>query len=145
MSLDITLYGHETLRVSTGIFVREDGGTRELSVAEARQRFPGAEIEEIPQLAQCFEANITHNLVSMASEAGLYEAMWRPEEIGASKAADVIPHLTVGISVLKANPDHFRTFNPANGWGHYEGLLETAEKYLAACVSNPDAVIHISR
>lgn len=31
--------------------------------------------------------NITHNLGRMAKEAGIYQHLWRPEEIGVTKAA----------------------------------------------------------
>ena len=41
-------------------------------------------------------ANITHNLNKMAGEAGIYEALWRPEEIGVKVAADLIPILEKG-------------------------------------------------
>ena len=40
-----------------------------------------------------YSSNITHNLGAMAREAGIYEACWRPEEIGITKAAQLIePH-----------------------------------------------------
>lgn len=33
-----------------------------------------------------YDANITHNLNRMADEAGIYEHVWRPEEIGVTTA-----------------------------------------------------------
>ena len=33
-----------------------------------------------------YSANITHNLGKMAEEAGIYKHLWRPEEIGITKA-----------------------------------------------------------
>ena len=32
------------------------------------------------------DLNITHNLNKMASELGVYEHLWRPDEIGVTKA-----------------------------------------------------------
>lgn len=95
---------------------------------------------------QVFDQNITHNLIKMASEAGLYQVMWEPSEIKEVKiAGDLIPLLSKGLDKLKKNPDHFKQFNPENGWGSYEGLVESVENYLEACKIHPDAEIYISR
>jgi hypothetical protein len=92
-----------------------------------------------------YEANITHNLGRMAEAAGVYPALWRPEEIGVTKASQLVGPLEAGLSGLQARPDHFRTFNPSNGWGSYESLVRFVERYLAACEANPDAAVEASR
>lgn len=92
-----------------------------------------------------FEANITHNLNKMAKEAGVYEACWRPEDINAKKAKDIIPLLESGIQKMKEDPEHFKKFDAPNGWGLYKDFLPWLEKYLAACKSNKKASIKISR
>lgn len=94
----------------------------------------------------CFyQANITHNLGEMANEAGIYKALWRPEELGITKAVDLVPILNAGLSKLKNDPDRFKKFNPENGWGSYEGLVKFVEDYIVACVEYPNADIEISR
>lgn len=90
-------------------------------------------------------ANITHNLNTMAREAGLYKALWRPEDIPINKAGDLVPLLEEGLERLKADPTRFRKFNAENGWGVYENLVEFVEKYLRACKENPSATIRVSR
>ena len=66
---------NEISKKGTGIFVRENGGTKELTFAEAKERFPDTEIVEFDyEDDYVFNQNITHNLGKMASEAGLYEA-----------------------------------------------------------------------
>lgn len=92
-----------------------------------------------------FESNITHNLIKMAREAGVYEACWRPDENGMTKAGQLIDPLKQGIERLKAEPERFRQFNPSNGWGDYDGFVEWLEAYLAACVEYPDADVRASR
>lgn len=92
-----------------------------------------------------FEANITHNLGVMANEAGIYEACWRPEKIGATHAKDIIGKLTVGLERLKHQPEHFGSFNARNGWGKYEDFVPWVERYLRACEAYPEATIHVSR
>jgi len=94
---------------------------------------------------QVFDANITHNLGEMASHAGIYTALWRPEEIGITTAKELAPILEKGLIDLKADPERFKKFNPANGWGDYDGLVRFVEKYLAACKENHDAVISVDR
>lgn len=99
----------------------------------------------IQQPVEVYEANITHNLNKMAGEAGIYQHLWRPDEIGVTKARQLIDPLRAGLAKLKADPTHFEQFNATNGWGKYPGLVEFVERYLAACIDNPDAEVRVSR
>lgn len=92
-----------------------------------------------------YEFNITHNLNTMAEEAGLYKLMWRPEELGFTTAGELIPGLTDGVALLAAEPTRFEQLNPENGWGDFGGLLRVARRYLAACQDHPNATIDVSR
>lgn len=92
-----------------------------------------------------YAANITHNLTRMANEAGIYGACWRPEEIGVTKAAELIPLLREGLAKLEADPRHFEAFNAPNGWGLYEHFVPWVQNYLAACEEYPDADVSASR
>lgn len=92
-----------------------------------------------------FTANITHNLGAMAREVGIYEACWRPEEIGITKAAQLIEPLRAGIALMKADRPRFEKHNAPNGWGLYEHFLPWLERYLAACEEHPDWDVEVSR
>jgi hypothetical protein len=94
---------------------------------------------------EVFDYNITHNLNKMAGEAGIYECLWRPDEIGISKAEQLIELLRAGLDLLEGDPERFKGFNPANGWGDYDGLVRFVKAYLRACEENPDATISVSR
>lgn len=97
------------------------------------------------QRVEMFTWNITHNLGEMADKAGIYKALWRPEEININEAGKLIDILTTGLMTLKSAPEHFKQFNPRNGWGNYEGLVECIEKYLEACIKYPEAEVYVSR
>lgn len=97
------------------------------------------------QSTEVFCANITHNLGPMAREAGIYHELWRPEEIGITKASQLIDPLKVGLAKLKANPEHYRKFDSPNGWGMYEHFVPWIEKYIAACDEYPDADVSANR
>ncbi len=94
-----------------------------------------------------YSGNITHNLGKMARKAGIYEYLWRPDELDPpiTKAEQLIEPLSVGRDVLLEHADDFRKLNPENGWGDYEGLLQFTEQYLQACKEWPGANIEISR
>lgn len=92
-----------------------------------------------------FSANITHNLGAMAREAGIYEACWRPEEIGITHATQLIEPLRSGIAQMKADPARFEKHNSPNGWVLYKNFLPWLERYLEACEANPDADVSVSR
>jgi hypothetical protein len=94
---------------------------------------------------EVFESNITHNLGRMALEADIYEALWRPDELGVETAGELIEPLSSGLEKLKANPEHFEQFNASNGWGLYEHFVCFVERALAACKEYPDGRVKVSR
>ena len=94
---------------------------------------------------ELYWANITHNLSKMAEEAGIYKALWRPEEINAIRADQIILPLTKGLALLKSDPERFKKLNAPNGWGTYEHFVPFVEEYLNACKENPYAIIEVSR
>lgn len=151
MSLDVSLVTEDKhpRPTGSGIFVRENGKTVEISEAEWKKRNPGREPVRFknpePETNEVFSANITHNMTKMADEADLYYALWRPDERGWTHAHHIIPLLTTGLVDLKSSPETFKLLNPENGWGSYEGLVEFVESYLAACKQYPDAKIEVSR
>lgn len=92
-----------------------------------------------------YEANITHNLGEMANEAGIYIHLWRPKEIGITKAKELIAPLTKGLADMKARPEHYEQFNAPNGWGLYKHFVPWIEEYLEAAKEYPDTNIVVSR
>ncbi len=119
--------------------------------------------EDSPEIL--FSANITHNLTEMASEANLYEALWRPyrlvdgynasegnydlecefEEKQTIKANQIITIIEKGLEDLKARPNHFKKFDSPNGWGLYIHFVPFVEEYLNACKEYPDSIVNVSR
>jgi len=97
------------------------------------------------QPADVFWSNITHNLNGMAVEAGIYESIWRPEELGITKAGSLIEPLEKAILLLESDPERFRKYNAKNGWGTYEQFLEFVKEYYQACLTYPNAEISVSR
>lgn len=94
---------------------------------------------------EVFSTNITHNLNKMADAAGIYQHVWRPDELGITKAAQLIEPLRAGIALLKAEPQRFIALNPENGWGSYDAFVPWLEEYLEACVAHPEADVTVSR
>lgn len=147
MSLDVSLYSKTTIfKKGTGVFIRENGNNRELTISEIQEKYPNAQIEVLEYETDCvFQANITHNLGKMATEAGIYYACWRPEEIEAKVAKDIIPLLEKGFEDMKSRPDYYKQFDSSNGWGIYVDFLPWVEEYLNACKAYPEAEISVSR
>ena len=149
MSLDVYLTTKETRpRDSSGIFVREAGETREITEDEWCERNPGQQpvrLTDCEETNEVYSANITHNLNKMADEAGLYDCLWRPESVGITKAAQLITPLQKGLDKLCSHRSYFEQFNPANGWGNYDGFVRFVQQYLIACEQHPDADVEVSR
>ena len=147
MSLDVSLLSDTPIeKIGTGVFVRKDGANVELTLDEVREKWPEADVsQDRYESNEIYSANITHNLNTMAAAAGLYEALWRPDENDWKKAGDLIEVLEAGLEKLKADPEKFTKYEPDNGWGTYDGLVEFTTKYLAACKANPEARVEVSR
>jgi hypothetical protein len=149
MSLDVYLRipGHKAKRsTGSGIFVRENGQTVEISKAEWMDRHPDlipARSEVNEESDDVFSANITHNLGKMAEEAGIYECLWRPDELGITQAESLIKLLSEGLRKLKRDPERFIPLNPPNGWGSYDDFVPWLERYLIACITYPEAKVSV--
>jgi hypothetical protein len=123
MSLDVYLTVETPLR-SSGIFVSSDP----VRVID----------DDDSETTEVYTANITHNLSKMATVAGLYEVLWKPN---VSKAYELIVPLSTGLVELMTNPEKYKVYNPKNGWGDYDGLVEFMKDYLTACLKYPDATV----
>jgi hypothetical protein len=103
------------------------------------------------QPVSVFSHNITHNLGLMAREVKLsngktlYDVLWRPDENDYYIAEDISELLEEGWNILLSDPDRFKKFNPENGWGEYEGLVNFVYEYRNACWLRPSAELRVSR
>lgn len=148
MSLDVylTVPGAK-IEHSAQIFVRENGSKRTISREEWDALSPGVEPVALKEsTSECvYSANITHNLSRMASEAGLYDELWRPNEVGITTARQLIEPLAKGFALLTSDPARFEKFNAENGWGLHKNFVPFVGNYLKACVDNPDAIVSVWR
>lgn len=94
-----------------------------------------------------FSANVTHNLGTMAGAAGIYLALWRPDEMDPplTKASELVPYLEAGLAAMERDPAKFIAHNPENGWGSYERFVPWVRDYLDACRKWPHARVEVSR
>ena len=105
----------------------------------------------VVQPVSIYSGNITHNLGKMASEVKLsngktlYDVLWRPDEHGFKTGEDIAELLDEGFNILLASPEEYKKYNPENGWGSYDGLVDFVYKYRNACWENPDAELSVSR
>lgn len=143
MSLDVYLKSETPVTITgTGIFIRDNGKTRELSLDEARERYPDADIELVQkQTDTLYHANITHNLGEMAKHAGIYPFLWRPNENGITHARQLTKPLQDGLAYLLAHRDSLEAYNDDDGWGTYDQLCDFVYGYLKACYQFPTAQV----
>lgn len=149
MSLDFYLEDDTPTLTDNGprIFIRRDGRNIEVSREEWDRLNPDVEpvtFSGSDESREIYSANITHNLGKMAAEAGIYEALWHPNENGIRVASEMINFLEDGLAKLRAQPDHFRQFNSPNGWGLYDSFVPFVEDVLSACREHPNAKVRNS-
>ena len=92
--------------------------------------------------AQLHWQNITHNLRTMAEQAGIGNALWSPGE--GMTASELGKILEPAMVVMYEYPDRFKAFDAANGWGTYDDFMPWLEKLLTACNEHPNAVVTAS-
>lgn len=92
-----------------------------------------------------YTSNITHNVIRMASEAGIYGLVWRPEEHEITTARQLIEPLRTAIKLMVADKPRFEQYDARNGWGTYKQFLPWLREYLYACETYPDATVRVSR
>lgn len=96
-------------------------------------------------------ANITHNLGEMARHIPvsdtltLYNVLWRPDESGLMTTDDIVDLVAEGVRYMITHKDDLIKYNPDNGWGDYDGLLEFAKQVGNACLFNPCCQIDADR
>lgn len=146
MSLDIyiKLKKGEIAKRGTGIYVRENGKTKELSLEEAKAQYPGHDVQEyVTTTSELWHGNITHNLNKMAMAVNLdgrvkeyfYKMIWHPEDLETDPRENyrtMLLDLGEGLAILKEKPDEFKKHNPENGWGTYDGLVNFVDGYVEA-------------
>lgn len=145
MSLDIYIISPEPIKKkSTGIYARIDGQTRELTREEAIKHFPDVDpnkiVENEFETNEFWHRNITHNLHKMANNCygrDLYldDLLWRdemPDDI-----IEYIVDLLACLFELEDNPNKYRQYNPSNGWGTYEQLVEFVRSFIHALIDMP--------
>lgn len=172
MSLDIYFqYNHgKKKRKIVSVIYKDDKGHKcriyesELSDYFSKEQLNNLEFEE-DIIEIVFNSNITHNLIKMADEAGIYEALWRPYRLHPDyanfgknykdestfeasvqiRAKDIIPLLEKGLLDLKNRPEHFKKFNAPNAWGTYKDFVLFVSEVLQAAKKFPDSLIHCCR
>jgi len=92
-----------------------------------------------------YTANITHNLTGMANEAGIYQHLWHPEELGITKAQQLIEPLQQSLILMRRESWRFKKLNAKNGWGTYEDFCKFVMDYLTACTEHPNADVSVHR
>ena len=83
--------------------------------------------------------NPTYNLHDMFALA----LGCRIRDLQDRKAAECIPVLQAAIRQMRRTPARFKKLNPSNGWGDYEGALNTLDWLLEECLQHPKATVYI--
>ena len=81
----------------------------------------------------------TYNLYDMFALA-----LGRPiRDLDGMLAADAVPILKKATASMKKAPAKFKRLNPVNGWGSYEGALESLCWLLEVCQEHPKATVSV--
>lgn len=95
--------------------------------------------------------NITHNMNKMAEHVpvsdtlNLYNVLWRPEESNLNTTDDIFDYVTTGVKYMIEHKDELLQYNPDNGWGDYDVLLNFTRRVGNACLLNPGCEIEANR
>ena len=104
-----------------------------------------------------FEHNCTYNLAPMFEKAFATAGSegWFDKAFGGAPGtglrllegktgAEALPLLEIAIKSMEAFPEEYKALNPSNGWGTYEGALETIQELLSWAVEAPLARFRVA-
>ncbi len=149
MSLDIRINSDIPIqKKGTGVFTRENGEIRELTVDEVIGMGWNNIVTDVADYCY-WKGNITHNLVAMAKEIKpkvvdytLYDLLW----MGIDKECGSLHEkLLECISFMLRNKSYLERYNPSNGWGDYRLLLRFTIDLALGCGDNKNCSIEISK
>lgn len=123
------------------ILIRRHGTVIEITREEWDNLHPGEEPMMKPLVGKSvrvFRGNVAHSLTGMATAAGIYVPIWRPEQSAITHAEELIEPLAAGLECLKADPDVFKQY------GDYASFVRFVESYLVACQAYPEAQVKVS-
>ena len=108
--------------------------------------------------------NLTHNLGLLAShipvgtttkytssntteqeELSLYSILWEADEHCLYSPSDIREYLITGLTYLETNYDDLLQYNPKNGYGNIDQIIEVTRKLIADCRIYPEAQLHHCR
>jgi hypothetical protein len=71
--------------------------------------------------------------------------LWRPDEHGLETTDSIVGYITVGVRYMEEHAADLEQYNPSNGWGSYDWLLNFARCVGSACLFNPGCKIEANR
>lgn len=92
--------------------------------------------------------NVTHNCKRHANALGVGALLWECQTLNGdrlTRAADFVPGVARALAELTLNPDAFRQFDAANGWGSVESFRGFLAEVLVALLADPDAEVRACR
>lgn len=92
-----------------------------------------------------YHVNITHNLIELAANLGIYQRVWRPEENGIDRAGRLVDWIDPALRELLSNKKKYRKYEASNGWGTVEQFIGFLQELQEACLRYPQAEIRASR
>lgn len=148
MSLDLYVMSFKkpVKHKGTGILIRVNGHTKELTLGEAEGLYVSDSINEITSEDNIYwHGNITHNLGAIADhcycycpdKTSLYSILCRPEEttlltVNRKLTSSYVKAISICLRELKEHRDYYEKFNPENNLGDYVTLVNFAESFLEA-------------
>lgn len=90
---------------------------------------------------EIYESNVTYNLAKMYYKCIDKEKGFK--KLDGMNCKEALPIVENAIRDMLVNADEYRKLNPKNGWGSYEGLLETLQGIRKCCQKNFDGKISV--
>ena len=87
------------------------------------------------------DLNCTYNVSPMFYKALPFDDGIRGIE--GLRGEEALEPLRGGVKAMEDNPDEYKAMNPENGWGSYEGALDTLRELVKWCVEHPKATFRI--
>ena len=88
---------------------------------------------------EIYDSNVTYNLADIyykCIDGGF-------KSLNEKTCKEVIPILNKAIENMIQNEKEYRSLEPSNGWGTYDGLLQELRDLRQCCEDNLDGIINV--
>ena len=97
------------------------------------------------KLCEVYTTSVHNNFNLLIESLGIYQHLWRPDELNITHARQLIAPLESALENLEFNKEKYRKHEPPGMCGKIELFIIFLKNLLESCKQHPNATISVCR